>query len=70
MIGKLLQNLAKSAVEFMKCLCTISQNLLRNIGGLISIQSTPFIMLKLGSIDVSALLKKRLIKVMFYNENN
>ena len=34
----------------------------------IQVQSTPFI--KLGSIDVSALLKKRLIKVMFYNENN
>ena len=32
------------------------------------LQSTPFITLKLGSIDVSALLKKRLIKVMFYNK--
>ena len=36
----------------------------------IQVQSTPFIKLKLGSIDVSALLKKRLIKVMFNNENN
>ena len=36
------------------------------------VQSTPFITLKLqlGSVDVSALSKKRLIKVMFYNENN
>ena len=34
------------------------------------LQSTPFITQKMGSTDVSALLKKRLIKVMFYNENN
>ena len=35
------------------------------------IQSTPYITLKLGSVVVSALLKKCLIlKVMFCNENN